>query len=182
VQEQAALEERIGRLASSEDADLMRYAQWRAPVPPGLIWKLRWAAGQVLRMLGLWGGRHPESWPVRLKASAGTAHAEPLLLWAIGSDAKTIRRACSIVAVSTDLRPEFAPVLVTDVADFAFYSRTNWLVEFVPKLSGGGEDFAQRKARFLARLYRDAPVVGVDAIVARGAVPAALTVNRADPK
>jgi hypothetical protein len=119
---------------------------------------------------------------VRLKASAGTAHAEPLLLWAIGSDAKAIRRACSIVAVSTDLRPEFAPVLVTDVADFAFYSRTNWLVEFVPKLSGGGEDFAQRKARFLARLYRDAPVVGVDAIVARGAVPAALTVNRADPK
>jgi hypothetical protein len=52
--------------------------------------------------------------------------------------------------------PGFAPVLVTDVADFAFFSRLGWLVEYVPPLSAPAGEYAGRKQRHLAWLYRDA--------------------------
>jgi hypothetical protein len=46
----------------------------------------------------------------------------------------------------------YAPVLITDVAEFAFFSRLGWLVEYVPKLSAPAEAYAARKLRYLARL------------------------------
>lgn len=52
------------------------------------------------------------------------------------------------------------PVLVTDVADFSFFSRLGWLVEYVPSLSTAG-GYAARKERYLAWLYRDVPAVPV---------------------
>jgi hypothetical protein len=56
-------------------------------------------------------------------------------------------------------------VLVTDVADFAFFSRLGWLVEYLPKLSGEGQAYELRKARFIAKLYRDAPALPVNEVL-----------------
>jgi hypothetical protein len=55
------------------------------------------------------------------------------------------------------------PVLVTDVADFAFFSRLGWLVEYVPALSTPADDYGERKRRYLAWRYRDAPALPVSA-------------------
>jgi hypothetical protein len=59
---------------------------------------------------------------------------------------------------------------VTDVADFAFFSRLGWLVEYLPELSGQGEPYDERKARLLARLYRGAPAVPVRAGLESGSL------------
>jgi hypothetical protein len=59
--------------------------------------------------------------------------------------------------------PGFVPVLVTNVADFAFFSRLGWLVEYVPALSAPAGGYAERKQRHLAWRYRDAPALPVSA-------------------
>jgi hypothetical protein len=86
-----------------------------------------------------------------------------LLIWAVGTDRDTLREACGGFSKLHDSLPGFAPVLVTDVADFAFFSRLGWLVEYLPRLAGEGGPYEERKARFLARLYRGAPTLPVDA-------------------
>jgi hypothetical protein len=74
-----------------------------------------------------------------------------------------LREACGGFSRMQDSLPGFALVLVTDVADFAFFSRLGWLVEYLPELAGQGEAYEDRKARLLARLYRGAPVLPVRA-------------------
>jgi hypothetical protein len=54
-------------------------------------------------------------------------------------------------------------VLVTDVADFAFFSRLNWLVEYVPSLSAPADGYFEHKLRYLAWRYRDVPALPVTA-------------------
>jgi hypothetical protein len=85
------------------------------------------------------------------------------LIWAVGTDRNTLREACSGFCELQGSLRGFAPVLITDVADFAFFSRLGWLVEYLPDLSGQGEPYEERKARLLARLYRGAPVLPVGA-------------------
>jgi hypothetical protein len=59
--------------------------------------------------------------------------------------------------------PRFVPILVTDVPDFAFFSRLGWLVEYVPTLAPPAGDYAERKRRYLAWRYRDAPALPASA-------------------
>ena len=59
--------------------------------------------------------------------------------------------------------PGWAPVLVTDVADFAFFSRLNWLVEYVPSLSTPADGYSEHKLRYLAWRYRHVPALPVTA-------------------
>lgn len=162
--EAAAIEQRLADLASAADDELVgRYALERPPMPPGLYWRMRWLAGWTLRWLegvGLW---RPDPWPVRLKLAAGAPKAKPLLIWAVGADRASLRTACESLSHLAESFPGFAPVLVTDVADFAFFSRLGWLVEFVPRLAGDGHSYDERKLRFLARLYQGAPVLPVSA-------------------
>ena len=149
---------------ASDDALAARYELKRPPMPPGLYWKARWLAGRILRSLrsiSIW---RPDPWPVALKHAGFRAGARPLVIWAVGADREDVRIACRRVAEARSAG-KLAPVLVTDIADFAFFSRLGWLVEYVPPLAGEGPGYDERKLKFLARLYRGAPALPVSALL-----------------
>jgi hypothetical protein len=105
----------------------------------------------------------PDPWPVALRHANTNGKAKPLLVWAVGTDRDTLRRGCEGLSRQLGSTSRVAPVLVTDVADFAFYSRLGWLVEYLPRLAGEGEPYEERKLKFLARLYEGARVLPVSA-------------------
>lgn len=161
-EEVETLRRHLDELAGGVDDELMeRYELKRPPMPPGLYWRLRWLAGWALRGLKSMPVWRPDPWPVGLKTAAPGWKAKPLLIWAIGVDRDTLRQACDGFLRLRAAWPNFVPVLVTDVVDFAFFSRLGWLVEYLPRLIGEGESYHERKMRFLARLYRDVPAVPV---------------------
>ena len=86
-----------------------------------------------------------------------------MIIWAVGTDHETLREACTNLQERWDSFPGYAPVLVTDIADFAFFSRLGWLVEYLPRIAGQGEPYEERKLKYLARLYRGAPILPVSA-------------------
>lgn len=90
----------------------------------------------------------------------GSDEAKPFLVWALGADRDSLRVACRGFAAAW---PDFVPVLVTDVADFAFFSRLGWLVEYVPVLPAPAARYLERKRRYLAWRYRDLPALPVSA-------------------
>lgn len=162
--EMEALRVHLDDLASIADDSLTtRYALRRRPLPPGLYWQLRWLAGRILRWLEAVRILRPDLWPASLKQAATSAGAKPLLIWAVGTDRDTLREACGGFSRLQDSLPGFALILVTDVADFAFFSRLGWLVEYLPRIAGEGGRYEERKARFLARLYGGAPALPVGA-------------------
>jgi hypothetical protein len=148
---------------TSDDQLTTHYALRRPPLPPGLYWRLRWLAGRIVRGLEAMRILRPDPWPASLRQASTSAGAKTLLIWAVGTDRDTLREACAGFARLLKSPPGFAPVLITDVADFAFFSRLGWLVEYLPELSGEGEEYGKRKVRFLARLYSGAPVLPVRA-------------------
>lgn len=145
--------------AETDDALLARYTLPRPPLPRGAYWRLRWLAARALHYLERWRLVPFLPWPAALRHAPGSARTKPFLIWAMGTDRDTLRRACE--GFSMQRLDDFAPVLVTDVADFAFFSRLGWLVEYLPALEGEGEPYEQRKTRYLAHLYQGAPVVPV---------------------
>lgn len=158
----AALEHYLDELAAGPDDALQdRYAMHRPARPKGLYWQLRWLAGQVLRRLQSVGLLSANPWPVRLAHSGTSRNDRPVLIWAIGIDRDRLREATVRLSRLLDEFPGLAPVLVTDTADFAFFSRLGWLVEYVPDIDGEGEYFRSRKLQYLARLYRGAPALPV---------------------
>jgi hypothetical protein len=159
-----ALEQHLRELAAHTDDELAtRYLIKRSPRPKGLYWQLRGVAGTVLRWCqGSWPWR-ADPWPVSLKQQSTNPLAKPLLIWAVGTDRETLREACTNLQERWDSFPGYAPVLVTDMADFAFYSRLGWLVEYLPRLAGSGEPYEERKLKYLARLYSGAPVLPLSA-------------------
>ena len=159
-----ALRQHLDDLAGHSDVDLARYELIHPPRPPGLYWQLRWLAGRILRWLEFKGLKRANRWPVGLKRHA-KARDKPLLIWAIGENPDRLRVACRRLSEMLPKRCGFAPVLVTDVAAFAFFSRLGWLVEYVPTVAGRGQTYEERKARFLARLYQGAPVLTISAVL-----------------
>jgi hypothetical protein len=159
-----ALEQHLRELAAHTDDELAtRYLIKRSPWPKGLYWRLRGIVGSVLRWLqAMWPWR-ANPWPVSLKQQSTHPRAKPLLIWAVGIRRDTLREACTGLSERWDSLPGFAPVLITDVADFAFFSRLGWLVEYLPRLAGQGEPYEERKLKYLARLYQGAPVLPVSA-------------------
>jgi len=152
----------LDELANESDDELVaRYTPPRPPLPKGAYWRLRWLAARTLHALERLRLVPSYPWPAALRHAPGTRRTKPFLIWAVGTDRETLRRACA--GFSKHPVDGFAPVLVTDVADFAFFSRLGWLVEYLPRLEGDGEPYERRKARFLARLYRGAPVLPVTA-------------------
>lgn len=155
----ASLRKHLDQLSRDFDRDLTtRFALRRPPIPRGIYWKMRWLAGRLLYFLERIGIIRRGKWPAALKRATKPNNARPLLIWAIGTDRETLREACQGFRV-LDTLPEFAPVLVTDTADFTFYSRLGWMVEYVPAIAGEGEPYDQRKVKYLAWLYRDAPAL-----------------------
>lgn len=155
------LRARVSELAADADAALPSRYELRFPPPENmsLYTRLRRLAGRLLRQWGLRRTRPPEPWLVTLRHVPGDESAKPLLIWAVGADAQTLRRACRALSDLTAAMPAYAPVLVTDVADFAFFSRLGWLVEYVPALSSPGQEYSRKKQAYIAWRYRDAPAV-----------------------
>jgi hypothetical protein len=96
-------------------------------------------------------------------------HAQPhgcykvLLIWALGVERDDLRAACEGFLKRLDPASGIVPVLVTDLADFAFFSRLKWLVEYLPDLNGEGLSYRERKVQYLAWRYQDALVVPASA-------------------
>jgi hypothetical protein len=159
------LRQYLDHLADDDDEELARYELTRPPKPPGLYWQVRWLGGRMLRWLEAMGLKKPDPWPVALKQGSESYRAKPLLIWAVGTDRDTLREACLRFPELREALPGLAPVLVTDVADFAFFSRVGCLVEYLPEITGEGQRYEERKLRFLARLYRGAPALPARAVV-----------------
>lgn len=152
-----ALQQQLAQWASEADVGLtQRYAlhlvRWETL---SLYRRLRRTLGRALRDLGLRRAPPLEPWLTGLNHAEYSDGARPLVIWAIGMDRYTLRRACQNIKMRQAAAADFVPVLVTDIADFAFYSRLGWLVEYVPPLSAPATDYAERKRRYLAWRYRD---------------------------
>lgn len=153
-------------LVAQVDLRLDPYTLEMPPIPPGLYWKLRWIVGWILRALERLHLKPGDPWPVRLRHVVGPSMPKAVTIWAIGIERDRLQSACKHFANALRPHPEFAPVLITDVADFAFFSKLGWLVEYVPSIEGQGESYTESKARYLAKLYagnRSLPaIVAVD--------------------
>lgn len=132
--------------------------------------RFRRAAGRLRRRLLRQPLPLPEPWSPVLKHFERGDQAMPLVIWALGIDRETLREACRGFQSLHASLPVFAPVLVTDVADFAFFSRLHWLVEYVPSLAPPASKYAERKRRYLAWLYRDAPALPASAGLSENAI------------
>jgi hypothetical protein len=115
--------------------------------------------GKILRKLGFL----IEPWVPSLNHFDCGEGSRPYLIWALGTDRDTLRAACRGFEKLQAAMPGRVPILVTDVADFAFFSRLGWLVEYVPVLSAPAGGYAERKKRYLAWRYRDASALPVSA-------------------
>jgi hypothetical protein len=113
-------------------------------------------------------------WQSTLKHRPVSADVKTVMIWAPGADRHQLRAACEGFSKKLQDGNGLAPVLVTDIADFAFYSRLGWLVEYVPSISGEGPSLQQRKQAYLAWRYRDACILPWTAGLASEAEWAAL--------
>ena len=154
VEETRTLRKELAELAAEPEKCLfVRYSldRKRIPAPLRALW---WFPTQGLLAL-LKTFRRP-AWLPSLK------HAEPdcaystLVIWALGAEKEKLRHACARFRERLVPPCRLVPVLVTDVADFAFFSRLGWLIEYVPELSGKGPSYRERKRRYLAWRYKNA--------------------------
>ena len=165
------LRRQLNQMAEDFDASLSRkyHLEFWVPEPeppPSLYRRIRGAAGRLLRWFGLLETRPPpppppppEPWLTELKSIDYGAAANPLLVWAPGVDRDELHKVCTRIQKMQTRSPGWAPVLVTDVADFAFFSRLKWLVEYVPSLSAPAEGYSECKLRYLAWRHRDIPAL-----------------------
>jgi hypothetical protein len=166
-----SLRRRLDQLANEFDTGIcQRYdLQFIPPEELRLRRRLRRSAGRLLRRLGLLAPlpeRPPpplEPWLTKLSHIDYGSTTKPLLIWAMDIDRDKLRDACDRIGKLQHGSPGWAPVLVTDVADFAFFSRLNWLVEYVPTLAAPADGYCGRKLRYLAWRYRDVPALPVTA-------------------
>lgn len=99
-------------------------------------------------------------WSPALKHVPHESAGRALVIWAVGVGNTDLQRsACQALRVELRSYSGLLPVLLTDCADFSFYSRLGWQVEYLPALSGEGEDYQARKCAYLAWRYRDALVL-----------------------
>ncbi|MBX3670113.1 MAG: hypothetical protein KF778_17060 [Rhodocyclaceae bacterium] len=135
--------------------DLLRH---KPPQARGHRWYRR--AQHALAMLGLVRPHVTKySWLPTLKHAQPGGSYRTLMIWAPSVERDTLRRYCEGFVQRLQTPCALVPVLVTDVSDFAYFSRLRWLVEYVPELSGDGPSYRERKLRYLAWRYRDALVV-----------------------
>jgi hypothetical protein len=165
-----ALRKELDQLASEADTGMARrYALWH---PPGqrrtLYRRFRKSLGRLLRRLRLRPTQPVEPWLPVLRHAEQSDGARALVVWALDTDPERLREACRGIERLLEALPGWAPVLVTDVADFTFYSRLGWLVEYVPTLSAPAGAYRERKRRYLAWRYREAPSLPVSVGLARG--------------
>jgi len=110
---------------------------------------------------GLRPTQQTEPWLPGLKHAETGVQSAAVVIWAVGANEEQLRDACAGFQKLLAEAPGRSPVLITDVADFAFFSRLGWLVEYVPALSPPASDYRERKQCYLAWRYRDAPALPV---------------------
>lgn len=156
-QQTQALRARLGAWAAAPEWKLLaRYEL--LPQRPSPVWHKRLSrrVGRLLRVLGLSRARYrAQTWRPGLKHAAAP-QGPTLLLWSDMADTAASRSACAGIQRLLAAHPDYTPVLVTDLADFAFYSRLGWLVEYLPDIPGHGPSYGERKQRYLAWRYRHA--------------------------
>lgn len=165
LEETRRLRCRVAELVSQPEWDLLvRYELLPANPSPVFREQLLQRIGRLLRVWGLSRARYlKQRWDAGLKHAGGSSSAQTLLIWAESTEQEQVREACTGFQRLLAGRSDLTPVLLTDVANFAFYSRLGWLVEYLPELSGEGDSYRDRKRRYLAWRYRDALVVPVSA-------------------
>ena len=177
-EEAGALRRHLKQLANEFDAKFCeRYAlHFWVPEEPSLDIRIKKKGAQLLRWLGLKPPPPPpppeqqlEPWLTGLKHVTYEDEARPLLIWAVDVDRDELRSACARIRAWQSGAPGWAPVLVTDVADFAHFSRLSWLVEYVPSIEVSAPGYASRKIRYLAWRYRDTPVLPIRSVIKGGA-------------
>ncbi len=161
VQETQALRETLAAWAADPEWSLLcRYDLLREK-PSGSL-SDRWFR-RVKSMLASFGLVRPHitkySWQPTLKHAQANVYSSTLLIWAIGVGREDLRVACEGFMNRLEAESGIVPVLVTDVADFYYFSRLKWLIEYVPELSGISPSYRDRKQHYLAWRYRDALVV-----------------------
>lgn len=155
------LQRELRRLSSAPEWRLLsRYDLLRNKPSPSLFDSLY----KRLRLTLAWLGLMPPhlsryDWQPTLKHVPKSTEYRPLLIWALGVERDVLRQSCDGFSRLLRNPKGWAPILVTDVADFAYYSRLGWLVEYLPALSGSGQSYQERKRRYLAWRYRDALAV-----------------------
>lgn len=163
--ETEVLRRRLEQLAREAETSLTRRYELRFPPAErrSLYRRLRMFVGRILRQLGIRRPPPPEPWLPTLNHIQHDEGAKPYVIWALDSDRDTLRAACQGFEALQAAMPGWVPILITDIADFAFFSRLGWLVEYVPELSASAGGYAERKQRYLAWRYRDAPALPVSA-------------------
>lgn len=162
VAETRALRNDLAQLARIADVRRLarRYALREPPHASANFYRrLRRFVGRIVRRFGF----RVEPWSPGLNHFERSNAARPFLIWALDVDRDTLREACSGFETQLTELTDWVPVLVTDVTDFAFFSRLGWLVEYVPALSAPAGDYAERKKQYLAWRYRSAPALPVSA-------------------
>lgn len=139
---------------------LARYSLMADKPPKDLGDRLRYRLRQFLVSIHLVSPRVVRrTWQSTLKHSASALDARVLLIWALGVERDLLRNACLGFQQFLTGRQDLAPVLVTNVADFAWFSRLGWMVEYLPELEGKRPSYQERKRDYLVWRYRDAVVV-----------------------
>jgi hypothetical protein len=165
IEETLALRLDLAALAAEPEWDLLTRHDLLAKKPPqSLQDRVLRILNQFLAATGLFRPhvtKYP--WLPTLKHAPVAADARALLIWALGAGRHELRQASEGFSVKLLVKPDLVPVLVTDVADFAYFSRLGWLVEYLPELSGAGASYQERKRRHLAWCYREALIVPVSA-------------------
>lgn len=165
LEEARRLRRQLGEWAIDPEWSLLVRYELQPHKPPQ-EWQRRFRQriGRWLRVLGFDRSHYlKQAWHSGLKHANCTSGARTLLIWAEGADVQHVRESCKGLQRLLSGREDLLPVLVTDVADFAFYSRLGWLVEYLPDLSGDGASYRDRKRRYLAWRYRNALAVPVSA-------------------
>lgn len=163
LEETENLRRDLEQLAGEFETDFGRRYALQFPLPESLnvYRRLRRNVGLLLRWLRLRPPVHIEPWLPGLQHVVRDEEARPLVIWAVDTDRDTLRAACRGFEKLQAALPGWAYVLVTDIADFAFFSRLGWLVEYVPEMTGLAGNYAERKLRYLAWRYRDAAALPV---------------------
>lgn len=150
--------------AAPEWTLLIRYEL--LPQRPSPVWhkRLSQKAGRLLRVMGLSRARYcSQLWQPGLNHAETFPECTPLLIWSDSTTAQAQREACAGLQHLLLPYPHLCPVLATAVADFRFYSRLGWLVEYLPDLPGEGPSYLERKRRYLAWRYRHALAIPLSA-------------------
>ncbi|KAA1008224.1 hypothetical protein FVF58_23095 [Paraburkholderia panacisoli] len=161
ITEAEVLRRELKALAAKPEWDLLtRYDLLGKKLPPSLQERVR----HLLASAGLISPHVTQyPWLPTLKHRPVSADFKTVMIWALDADRHQLRAACEGFSKKLQGGDDLAPVLVTDIADFASYSRLGWLVEYVPSLSGEGPSLQQRKQAYLAWRYRDACILPLSA-------------------